>query len=806
MTAAERARRTVAADALCLDAYQGCLGPAIGLDDGHTEGVALIAVGGYGRSELAPYSDLDVVLVHDRAGLGAPPGALGVADNGSLTDSVLGLADDVALAELAEKLWYPLWDGATKLDHAVRSFAEMIEAAENDLRVALGLLDIRHLAGDPNLTLRLRTQMLAQWRRDAKAQLPQLQAMVRQRHQMVGELAHASIPDLKECEGGLRDAVVLKALVATWLVDVSHADLERCRLQLLDIRDVVHQAAGRATDRIAPEMWSEIARAMGYEDALAAQLRVRELGRRITHLSRLAWRRVRAAIDRPVSVSGPRRPHLRPVAPGIAISSEEVVLAAHTRPEDDPLLLLRAAAEAAERDIVLAPATAARLVRAGAWLPEPWPDEARDLMVRLLAAGRGLLAVWETLEETGALDRILPEWERIRLLPHSSVIHRFTVDRHVVETCIEAAALIRHAARPDILLVAALLHDIGKGGNGSHSAAGEPIARVVAERMGFDEYSVATVAALVRWHLLLSETAATRDPDDPTTVAMVMERVGSLDTLMLLRTLTEADARATGTQAWTTWRASLVDQLVRRVARVIEAPHRTPPERTDPVVQISGELVGPGGPQPGAARPHIGAALPARNFSVEVALVGDGARVTVVAPDRIGLLADVAGTLALQRCSVRSARAWSQGRWGVSQWEVDDTHLEPAILRQRFESIVAGRVSPAQRLHRPNAAALAPAVLVRPEASTAATVVEVRAVNRPGILYFVCAALADLNLSVRSAHVSTVGPQAVDIFYVQEPGAGALADERAAAAAHAIRDALSEPAAPGEGGPSGDDH
>ena len=137
-------------------------------------------------------------------------------------------------------------------------------------------------------------------------------------------------------------------------------------------------------------------------------------------------------------------------------------------------------------------------------------------------SGRGLLGTWETLEETGALAGFLPEWERIRLLPHASAIHRFTVDRHVVETCIEASALIRRVARPDVLLVAALLHDIGKGGLTEHSVAGEPVARAIATRMGFDADGVDLVALLVRWHLLLAETATTRDPDDPATVETVV--------------------------------------------------------------------------------------------------------------------------------------------------------------------------------------------------------------------------------------------------------------------------------------------
>src|SRR3954469_35445 len=155
MTAADRRRRTEEADALCAAAYERC---------GGTEtGAALVAVGGYGRSELAPYSDLDVVLVHE---------------------------DGLDVAELAAGGWYPLWDSGARLDPSARTMPEMLAAADADLKVALGLLDVRHLAGDPALTLRLRTTMLAHWRRGARARLPALRELLRTRHDLVGELAH----------------------------------------------------------------------------------------------------------------------------------------------------------------------------------------------------------------------------------------------------------------------------------------------------------------------------------------------------------------------------------------------------------------------------------------------------------------------------------------------------------------------------------------------------------------------------------------------------------------------------------------
>jgi [protein-PII] uridylyltransferase len=735
MTAAERSRRTAEADDLCIGSYDACGGPEVG--------AALVAVGGYGRAELAPYSDLDVVLVAD---------------------------EGVDLGGVAEKVWYPLWDSGARLDHSVRTFPEMVAAAEGDLKVALGLLDLRHLAGDPNLTLRLRTTMLTGWRREARHRLPALHELVRSRHELLGELAHLSVPDVKEAAGGLRDANVLKALVASWLVDVPHVELERTRVALLDVRDLVHAAAGRASDRIAPEMWADLAEGLGVDDENAAQVHVRELGRRITHLSRLTWRRVDAVLAKPSSAVGPRRPKLTRLAPGVALSSGEVVLEAGARPAEDPLLLLRAAAAAAEADVVLAPATAARLVRECPPMPDPWPAGARNLLVRLLASGRGLHAVWETLEETQALRQILPEWDRVRLLPHASSIHRFTVDRHVVETCIEASALIREVSRPDVLMVAALLHDIGKGGLTEHSVAGEPIAREIATRMGFDAEAVDLVATLVRWHLLLAETATTRDPDDPATVERVASRVPTAAAVSLLIALTEADARATSPKAWSTWRAGLIRDLGRRVLARLDAGRAVE-------VPVAEEVEIPDAARRGAV-------------SVEVAAGDDGATVTVIAPDRVGLLADAAAVFALQRTSVRAARAWSQEGFGVSVWEVAEEVLDPAVLRQRFEAIADGRVVPGERLRPAAGTSLAPIVVVRPEASAQATVLEVRATDRPGILHLVCAALADLDVAVRSAHVDTLGPQAVDVFYVQEGSAGALSDHRAADAAHAVRAAL----------------
>ena len=425
---------------------------------------------------------------------------------------------------------------------------------------------------------------------------------------------------------------------------------------------------------------------------------------------------------------------------------------------------------------MLAPATAARLARAEVTLPEPWGKEARDLFTRLLAAGPGLLTVWETLDETGALDRLLPEWHRVRLLPHASVVHRFTVDRHLVETCVEASRLIRRVARPDVLMVAALLHDIGKGERVDHSVAGEPLAAEAATRMGFDAREVALVGGLVRWHLLLAEAATTRDLEDPATVAYVAARIPDAETLDLLEVLTEADARATSPKAWTSWRAGLVADLARRVRAALADAGPAEPAEAPAEVAV-----------PAAVREDP------RRVDVRVATRQDGATVTFLSGDRVGLIADVAGTLAVQR--VVGARRAGLDAGGRRRLGVGGRRHPPR--RERAAAALrGGRRRPA----RPGGPGCAPAAATSSRRCRSATRRPARppcsrcaSTTGPAWSTWSARALARLDLSVRSAHVATLGPQAVDVFYVQEPGAGVLSDERAASAVHAVRRALQGP-------------
>lgn len=735
---------------------------------------SLVAVGGYGRGEMSPRSDLDVVLLH---------------------------APDVATTEvsrLAELLWYPLWDDGTPLDHAVRDTRAMRAVAADDWRAALGMLDARHVAGEASLTSDLRSAVLGDWRRGARTRLPELRAASQQRAERAGDLAYAAIPDLKDSRGGLRDGVVLRALVATWLVDVPHQQIEEHRAALLDVRDALHQAAERRTDRLHPELVAEVAGLLG-SDPNALGRHVRGLGRRTAHLCDLTWHRVDQALARPSRLPGrrtSRRPPLERLGEGIAALAGEVVLDNRARPEDDPVLALRAAAEAAERGLLLGPATAARLQSDAPDLPDPWPELARRTFVRLLAAGPGLVPVWEELDHAGLVGRWLPEWDGLRLRASDSPVHRFTVDRHCLQTCVEATTRLRDVARADVLVVAALLHDVGKQLAGDHSQVGADVAERVALRMGFGADDAQLIAFLVRRHLLLPATAVRRDLDDPETVSLVADAVGDGDRLALLAALTESDARSASPAAWTTWRAGLVRRLVAAVSVTLAARARDQPGRTSS--SDSRQL----------APPVWATGVEDGSYRMRVHPQPDGTRISVAALNRLGLLADVAGAFAVSGLTIRAARAalyeevGTEGRHpvGVSWWDVDRAEVDVAGLRLRLDRVLDGSIDLADRLLEPGAQRVAltrpapapPRVRALPGVSTTATVLEVRAGDRPALVWRLCRALADADVDVRSAHVDTLGPQAEDVVYVTDRDGRPLSDEAAEQVASTLQLALDD--------------
>ncbi len=738
--------RTLAAatDAWLAGLYAGAIGEA------QPRGVALVAVGGYGRAELCPGSDVDLLLI----------------DGGRR-------GDRRELAKVAERIWYPVWDAGVKLGHAVRTVKEALALAANDLDTATALLDVRLIAGDAAVADELGERASAQWRARSTRWLAALSESVAQRHAKAGEVAFLLEPDLKEGRGGLRDVHALRWAEAAQriLLEEDHEALDAAYQTILAVRVELHRRTGKATDRLLLQEQDAVAAALGDRDADALMARVAAAARTIAWTSDETWQRIDALLAGP---GGRVATKDQPLGAGLVLRDGLVELAPGADPSTDPGLALRAAAAAATQETRIGRNTLSRLAAPTApALPEPWPDEARRSFLRLLGAGAAALEVLEALDQKGLLVRLVPEWVHVRCLPQRNAYHRFTVDRHLSETAAGAAALAARVRRPDLLLLGAWLHDIGKGFKpGNHSETGVPVVESIAARMGFPAEDIAVLATLVRHHLLLADAATRRDVQDPATVELVAAAVGDTGVLELLHALTEADSLATGSAAWSPWKAGLVADLVGRARKALAGvPHDDAADEF-----------------PTAAQQALIERAAARG---DIVLEGDGAHVVLAAPDRRGLFCRVAGTLALHSLDVLAARVWSSDE-GVA---VEEFRVAPLFggepqwdaVEADVQRVLAGRLSLearlADRAHayagRSKQTAAAPArtsVTVDNEASAHATVIEVHAPDKVGVLYRITRALADLELDIRHAKVASLGHEVVDAFYVVDAAGGKLTD------------------------------
>jgi [protein-PII] uridylyltransferase len=719
-------------------------------------GFAIVGVGGLGRRELLPYSDLDLILLHDNK-------------------------SDGDVEQVADRLWYPLWDANVRLDHSVRTVSGALDVANSDMTAALGMLEARHIAGDAGLSAELIAGVRRQWRTAIRSRMDELVEMTNARWLRNGRISQRAEPDLKHGRGGLRDVQLLNALALAQLIDrhgMANPDspggsLDDAHLTLLDVRTELHRVSGRGRDQLLAQFADEISSALHVGDRFDLARMLSGAGRTIAYHSETGLRTAQNALPRRGISALVGRPKRRPLDEGVVEYDGEIGLAREAKPETDPGLVLRVAAASADTNLPIGAGTLKRLADSAPDLPTPWPREALDDLLVVLLAGPPLLNTIEALDRTGLWGRLLPEWDAVRDLPPRDVSHKWTVDRHIVETTINAAPLTTRVARSDLLALGALLHDIGKGRGVDHCVLGADLVIPIAQRLGLPPQDVDTISNMVRHHLLLPITASRSDINDPKTIEAVSEALGGDPQLLeLLHALAEADSKATGPGVWSDWKASLMADLVRR-CRMVMAGEPLP--RAEP------------------AAPHYLSLAADHGVHVEIT-PGDSERLhaVMVAPEERGLVSKAAAVLALNSLRVHSASVNIHEGVAIAEFVVSPLFGSPPaadLLRQHFIAAIKGddvlgalekrdseaassAMARAGEIHvgAPLTRSTAPPRILWLETDAPGQlVVEVRAMDRIGLLALLTRALEGAGAEIAWAKVNTFGSTATDVFCVTVP-------------------------------------
>ncbi|MBW3561591.1 MAG: [protein-PII] uridylyltransferase [Actinobacteria bacterium] len=805
--------------------------------------VAVVATGGYGRGELCPGSDIDLLLLVDQV-------------------------DDADLDGLVKAVVYPLWDAGLTVGHAVRTSEEAVELALGDVDIATATLDARTVAGPSDLTARTRAALIAELQRRPARFLDALAARDAERRIRYGDVAEVLEPELKEGAGGLRDVQSLRWAAAALLGDpaldplvaagyLSAADrtrLARAYATLLDVRVALHLDAGHGTDRLIFQRQDPVAGRLGRGGDGASLLHDLFLtARTIDHVHRAAWAVIGSDLERRDRRGRLLRRRTRPVrdevAPGFAVGGGVLRLTDPTvlREPDLPVRLLEALAVA---DVALDRRSAGTIARAAVGATRDrwrWSEDARRRFLHVLWQGSTALPAVGEFDDLGLLTTMIPEWEPVRGRPQRNPYHRYSLDRHAFRAVAALADEIRHepwaVARleqvedRDALILGTLLHDVGKAYGEPHSETGAPVASGIARRMGADSSTRETVSRLVRLHLLLPETATRRDLTDGELIRDVADTIGDRSLLASLHLLAVADGSATGPSAWSRWKATLVAELVGKVEQVMAGAGTD--DVVDGAVDTAAEAqrVAPEmGVDPDVVRAHL-AELPARyaaSVSARAVVRHAGAAATPLAPsevrprvtpaehadgphehddldvvarDRPGLFAKVAGVLALHGGSIVSAHAFTRSdgiavdTFQVRRPEDVASGRFWAAVEGDLVEAVAGRLALRARVDRRASSfrqprPVGPAVPVRVEIETDAggrsTVVEVHAEDGVGVLFRIVTALAELELDIVAARVDTVGREVVDVFYVRDAEGQPLDEDHAHEVVLAVQGALAQ--------------
>ena len=843
------------------------------------ERLAVAAVGGYGRGALAPFSDLDLVFLRPYKAT-------------AHSESVI------------EYMLYALWDLGFKVGHASRTVDECLKLARTDFTIRTSLLEARHLTGDAGLTAELQRRFRTELAQGTGAEFTAAKLRERdERHARAGASRYLVEPNVKDSKGGLRDLNTL-FWIARYLHPADGGPGEVVRLAAFTGRELkaflrafdflwavrchLHFATGRPEERLSFDLQPEVARRMGYgarstgaplavEEAAAVERFMRRyflIAREVGVLTRTFCAKLEAEHAKAPPAGLSRfLPHLgrrgrKALAPGfhaeagrLAVEGEEVFA-------QDPVDLLRVFALADRNDLDLHPDTFSAVSRS-LQLVTPGlreSSEAAAAFLDVLARGRETFRTLTLMNEAGVLGRYLPEFGRIVAQMQFNMYHSYTVDEHIlraVGVLADARAgrldegerpllaqVLPQVADVEVLMLAMLLHDTGKGAEGTQEAAGGRMVRAAAPRLGFSPERTELAAWLVEHHLLMSDTAQKRDISDPETVAAFARAVESPERLRMLLALTVADIRAVGPGVWNGWKGQLLRELHQAAEAVfrgglasVDAGARVREVQADRAAVAKARLVAAFGE---VDDPRLRAWVEARDVSyfsafrvAEQAMhyavsgqaaLGDGvaaraspgaavgaapeaAEVAVVARDRPGLFADLAGALAAQGADVLGARIHTDPSGEVLDvFYVQDGAGRPfgadapRALERLAEAVAAAArgtaLRPAEgarraRSARAEAFAVTATVAADQAASAAATVVECSGADRPGLLEALARTLAEAGLSVQSAHVETYGARAVDAFYVTDAATGGkLTDpRRLAALSAAMRDALAPHAA-----------
>ena len=762
--------------------------------------MALVALGGYGRSELFPFSDIDLMLLYKET-------------------------DEKRINDVAEAVFYPLWDAGLEVGHGVRTPETCLSEAKKDFFLEVSLLDARLLAGSRVLFDELSSKFRHTFIEGRRGKfLDNMLTHRLQRHQRFGNHSYLLEPNIKENRGGFRD---IQAML--WVAKVifgldSLAAMEESGLlsknerrkfeeawnHLVKIRNRLHYISGRKNDQLYFEHQEEMAVAFGYKESretLAVESFMRKVHSNLQTIAvntDLFFEHVEDVLQ----------PHQAKFADqvleeGIEIRRDKIHCDVNLI-QKRPLLLMRIFAQSAATGLPIHHRTR-KLVRDNLHLVDERLRKSRRMagaFLHTLQVPAKPLTVLASLLETGMLAAYIPEFQHISSLAQHDIYHVYTVDRHLIQTMAEVHKLVEEKklifsklAAPHLLYLAALLHDIGKGYSKNHSEYGAELTTVIGKRLGLAKTENDCLAFLVREHLFLPETAVRRDLEDENLIMRCAAEIKDPERLAMLYLLSIADARATGPTAWNDWKAALLQQLFLKINHLLERPGIIASDQNQNIDQLREEVRSGLGRDkfdldrlpddyllsfsPEEIISHILHRHELKKQQVLLAAENKDGHwsLLIMSQDRPGLLTKICGVLTLHHIQVLAARifTWTDGtvvdvldvapalnrKFGDQDWQTLNNDLKKAI---NFQLGLAHRLD--QMLYpkgRPILKAV-PRETARVEIDTSAsniyTVIEVYAKDRPGLLYNVTRTLWDFGVNTYRARIGTEGDQVVDVFYV----------------------------------------